>query len=159
MALLEDLDALCTQQLFRAAESSTTSTVYYHKLAKPNSLHSVFEAPPSVRVLTRTPTHYSSPASSLNCSAPPTRRALQGATGLQFQRLMLMCRQYRPALFQGNEEPNTEVKKPRIEELQKSVDISIANVQAGYSSSSMLPSMNFSGCSQITINYTPYTPQ
>ena len=32
----------------------------------------------------------------------------------------------------GNEEPNTEVKKPRIEELQKSVDISIANGQAGY---------------------------
>ena len=59
----------------------------------------------------------------------------------------------------GNEEPNTEVKKPRIEELQKSVDISIANGQAGYSSSSMLPSMNFSGCSQITINYSPYTPQ
>ena len=59
----------------------------------------------------------------------------------------------------GNKESLApDVKKPHHETLKQSV-VSLASGKAGGSSESIVPSLNFSGCSQITINYTPYKPQ
>ena len=59
----------------------------------------------------------------------------------------------------GNKESLApDVKKPCHETLKQSV-VSLASGKAGGSSESIVPSLNFSGCSQITINYTAYKPQ
>ena len=51
----------------------------------------------------------------------------------------------------GNKESLApDVKKPRHETLKQSV-VSLASGQAGCSSELIVPSLNFSGCSQITI--------
>lgn len=56
----------------------------------------------------------------------------------------------------GQESYAPDTKKPRIE-FEKSVGVSVASGRAVCSSQTMLPPMHFSGCTQITINCTPYT--
>ena len=84
MALPEDLDALCIQQLFRAAESSRLEELDDFDLvlvllqtsiiATLNCQHFVLKALPSVHVIV-TRKSFSSPSHDLSCSAQPTRSA------------------------------------------------------------------------------------